>query len=458
MDREALLDRVATELFGYLMDGELSRDDLAAAIRPDSLDATFDEYEALVDLHFVLSDPVVSFVERLPERLRQLNTETERDRRVTRGEIRGRIEWSDTYQHRLAGGGTDGAVYVCSRREETRDTAENRLLGYVVERIADALGTAEPYLDGDAAWVEATWEGDPNLRDRFVRLRETNVHLGAIDVPDRREITDRMVRAAATARQPLYRRAAELYRRHREFRRGDEAALRRLLADTTVLPSDEADLFELYVLFETIRALESVAGTDALPGRTVGSHTLHTLVPGRSGPAAAFDGDPGFDVFYDQSGASLDLSFRVDPEAPPGEFSRGDAAAVYGDRAARELFGGSGGPNTKRPDVLLAPERPGEDPTAEYLVVEVKHSTRESTIKDGVRELTRYLAYMRRDGEPVFDRRGYQGSGINGLLVVGDVGEEIPSPDEQAHLPVTVVGASDLPIVLPDLLVELLSR
>lgn len=450
MDREALLDRVGTELFGYLMEGELSRDEFAGVIRPEELSERYNEYDSLAALHFVLSEPVVSFVRRLPERLRQLKTETTRQQRVTDGAIQGRIEWNETYRRRVSQG-TNGAQYVCSRREETRVTPENVLLKYVVEQIAETLGAAEQYFETESTWVMETWDGEPSLRKEFLRLRNRNVHLQSLPVPDEADMTDRMVRKAETARQPLYRQAAMLYDLYRDYIEGDEEVLRAVLADATVLPEDEADLFELYVLFELINSMTAVGG-ERVP--TLGDPTLNTLLPGRRGPAAVFDGEQEFNLFYDQSGQALQCSFSVEPEVSPEEYSRSDAATVYGDRAAESLFHRGGGPSTKRPDVLVAPTHPRKEPTQEYLVVEVKYSTRKATIKSGIRELAEYLAYFRRDGSPVFERRGYMGSGINGLLVVGDR-DDIPPPEAQTRLPITVVPASDLPTVLPELLVEL---
>lgn len=452
MDRESLIERVGAELFGYLMEGQLSRNDFAAAVRPDSLEERYDEYEQLAKLHFLLSEPVIEFVDRLPERLRQLKTETTRERQVHKGAIRGRVEWSDTYRRRT-GGDVDQTQYVCTQREETRDTPENLILKYVIEELAETLITTEEYFNQDANWVAETWGGDQMLRNQFLRLREQNVHLQALDRPTEADITPRMVRTAETAREALYRQAAFLYSRNRQYLNGDKQILRDILADATVLPEDEANLFELYVLFETIQALSGIADQCQPP---LGSYTLKTLRTGRSGPVAVFNGRQEYNVFYDQSGQSLNCSFYVDPASPPEQYSRGDAAATYGDRTASNIFGSESGPRTKRPDVLIAPRYPQDDPTGDYLIIEVKHSTRESTIQDGIRELTQYLAYFRRDGTPVFQRRGYMGCGLNGLLVVGERAD-LPPPTEQSKYPVTIVRGTELPNVLPDILTELLA-
>lgn len=450
MDREFLIERVGAELFGYLMEGRLSRDDFAAAIRPESLEQRYEEYEQLADLHFLLSEPVVEFVERLPQRLRQLKTETTRERQISGGAIQGRIDWSETYRRRVSGG-ANRSQYVCSNRRETRETPENLLLKYIVEELAEILQATEKYFDESTNWINQTWGGNQMLRTQFFRLREQNVHLQALNKPAHSDITPRMISKAENARKQLYRHAALLYSRYQRYQNGDEQILRNILNDATVLPEDEANLYELYVLFETINALDAI-GNQCQP--SLGSHTVKTLRSGRTGPVAVFDGEQEYNLFYDQSGQSLDCSFYIEPEVPPEQHSRGDAVATYGDKISSGIFGTRNKLSTKRPDILIAPRHPQKDPAKEYVIIEVKHSTNKATIKDGIREITQYLAYFRRDGDPVFEQPSYMGCGLNGLLLVGDR-EDIPSISEQCRYPITVIPGTELPCMLPELFIEI---
>jgi hypothetical protein len=85
---------------------------------------------------------------------------------------------------------------------------------------------------------------------------ERNVHVTRIRDPETYEPTDRMLQSAELARNEIYREAAALLRDHRQSRRGNEVALRELLDRTTITPDDEETLFELYVLFRYVHAIE----------------------------------------------------------------------------------------------------------------------------------------------------------------------------------------------------------
>jgi len=82
----------------------------------------------------------------------------------------------------------------------------------------------------------------------------------------------------------------------------------------------------------------------------------------------------------------------------------------------------------------------------EYLIVEVKNSTNEDTIRRGVKETLEYLAFLRVNKECVFGHEDgdYFGSGWNGLLVVQDFEEETVSLEEQSDQEMAVLQASEL--------------
>ena len=70
-----------------------------------------------------------------------------------------------------------------------------------------------------------------------------------------------------------------------------------------------------------------------------------------------------------------------------------------------------------------------EDSDHEYLIVEVKNSANEDTIRRGIKETLEYLAFLRLNEEYIFgrDTEEYFRSGWNGLLVVQDLKRETAS-------------------------------
>jgi len=96
MDRQDFVDAVAEDLFTYVMQGSISERHVASEIKPTGLDERFEDFDSLIDLHFVLRPDVVDFVEQLPRRLRSIKTQTRNVQAVSRGEISGRIRWDST--------------------------------------------------------------------------------------------------------------------------------------------------------------------------------------------------------------------------------------------------------------------------------------------------------------------------------------------------------------------------
>jgi len=111
---------------------------------------------------------------------------------------------------------------------------------------------------------------------------------------------------------------------------------------------------------------------------------------------------------------------------------------------------------------VLALEVKQTDPLQyEYLIAEIKHSTREETIRTGIKETLEYLAFLRVNEEFVFGERGdtdpqYFGSGWNGLLVVQDLEQETPSVADQHDEPITILQAGELDAGLKTVLRELI--
>ncbi|WP_458191023.1 hypothetical protein [Haladaptatus sp. NG-WS-4] len=208
MDRDELLDQLTEDILAYVMHGAFPEREFASAIKPDALDERFTEYELLLDLHFILSPSVIEFVEKLPQRVRNLRTDTESVTRTNRGTIDGKINWSATIKQRYAQNPGDRSIFVCENRTEYYDTGENIVFKRLVAIIYETLREAEDYLKQDYAWVNDRW--DTSLINHLRRIVEQNVHVRRIREPKAYEPTDRMLNTASESRQQIYRDAATL--------------------------------------------------------------------------------------------------------------------------------------------------------------------------------------------------------------------------------------------------------
>lgn len=450
MDRTALLEQLSEDVFAYVMHGAFPESELAASLKPDALDERFTEYELLLDLHFILMPDVVEFVESLPQRVRTLQTETESVSRTRRGTVDGKINWSATIKQRYTQSPGDRSVFVCENRTEDYDTAENLVFKRLMAIIYETLREADDYLNQDYDWVHDRW--DQPLINQLRRVVEQNVHVRRIRDPKAYEPTDRMLNSAAESRHAIYRDAAVLLKTRRRLLAGDHDQLKHLLDETAITPDDDETLLELFVLFRFIATLENLQETNAM---------FETIATGRQ-EIARIDGpnDAELVVYHDNSARDRGLSFRPVPDRNKPHLSRTEKVHTAGRDVANAYFQNrTFQTNTGRPDLIVLELR-HEDGDRDYLVTEVKNSTRTKTIRHGIKETLEYLAFLEQDGERVFGdephNESYFGDGWNGLLVIQDLVENTASLGEQAGSEIAILQASEVEHQLEEILTEFL--
>lgn len=446
MDRSDILEQLTQDVLAYVMRGGFPESEVARSIKPEGLDERFAEYETLLDLHFVLKDDVVAFVRNLDARLRSVRTETERVSRTRRGTVDGRIDWAATTKRRYSGNPSDRSLFVCENRSEDYDIPENVVLKRLLSVVYATLETAEEYLNGDYEWVRETWKGDSQLIENLRRVMERNVHVRRIRDPETYEPTERMLTAAESSRQEVYREAAALLRTRNRIFDGDGDEIRSLLDETAVTPDDENTLFELFVLFRFVAALERLED---------GQVQFETISSGRQ-EVARLNGDREIVLYHDNSAADRDLSFLAEPEADAEVASRTERVQQVALDVANDYFQDRQFRNhTGRPDVIVLEIRDETADEREYLVAEVKNSTRTDTVRRGIKETLEYLAFLRVNEEFVFEG-DYFGTGWNGVLVVQDLDEQTTDVTEQADREIKILQASEIETQLGVVLSEIL--
>ena len=442
MDREALIEQLSEDILTYVMHGSFPDEHLAAEVKPDALDERFYEYEMLIRLHFILHPDVVSFVESLPSRLRSIKTRTKRVSNESRGGLGGRIDWSETIKRRYSRNPSDASLFVCENRSENYDIDENVVLKRLLALIYSTIDECEEYLSKDYEWVTERWKESEDLIGTMREVFERTVHVTRIREPKAYEPTPRMLQRAAQSRSEIYRDASRLLHRYQRTLEGDETAIRNLLSRTAVTPDDDETLLELFVLFRYIEAIEELSDE---------RFRLRTIESGSQEVAKLVDGDTEITVYHDNSARDRGLSFLSDvPEKDPKNLSRTEFVErearivtddYFLDRSLRATTG--------RPDVIVLEVQ--SDSNTEYLITEVKYSTRPETVRQGIRETLEYLAFLRDDGNLVHGERGYFGSGWNGVLVVQDIDQrETATLEEQRSI--RILQASELESQLTDVL------
>ncbi|WP_440769187.1 hypothetical protein [Natronorubrum sp. DTA28] len=448
MNRDDLLEQVTEDILAHVMNGSFPERELAQSIKPEQLDERFEEYELLLDLHFILKSDVVDFVRDLSTHLRSLRTETRTTSRTRRGAVDGRIDWNETIKKRYSEHPRDRSIFVCNNRTVDYDIPENIVLKRLVSIIHTTIREAEAYLRGEYDWVRETWKGSTDLIDELQRIVERNVHIRRIRDPDAYEPTERMLTTAADSRHAVYREAASLLKTRERLFDGDADAIRNLLEETAIAPDDQDSLFELFVLFRFVATLERMRETQP---------QYKTIATGRQ-EVARFEDEKEIVLYHDNSAGDRELSFVAVPDEGAENHSRTDKVQLEAQSIAGDYFDREFRNHTGRPDVIVLEVVSEDDSQHEYLITEVKNSTNVDTIRRGIKETLEYLAFLRVNEEFVFgpDEDDYFGSGWNGLLVTQDLDDESASLEEQSENPVTILQASELERNLERILREIL--
>lgn len=443
MHREDLIDQLTQDAFAYVMHGTFPERHFLDEITPAELDERFADYEMLVRLHFILRPEVVEFVETLPKHLRQVKTQTEQASKRRRGAVQGRINWPKTVRERYARNPHDRALFVCDDRTEDYDVPENIVLKRLLSVVYQTLIETRDYLRADYDWVTDRWHDNLELIDQMTDVFERNVHVRRIREPASYEPTERMFLSAEDSRSTLYRNAADLLKDYRATLEGDETAIADLLHSTLVAPDDDETLFELFVLFKYIGAVESLSEEE---------FTLQTIKSDKQEIARLHDEETNTRVvlYHDNSGDKR-ISFDASPEGEIEEFGRYEMVHHQSVETARQYFENETlRSSTGRPDVIVL--EVADENSREYLITEVKYSKRQETIRQGIEETLEYLAFLKQDDDFVFGpETRFTGSGWNGLLVVQDIEDrETASFDEQANQPIRILQASEVEQRLTD--------
>ena len=449
MEKNDLVDKLTKDIFTYVMHGEFPEEDFAESLKPTDLNSRFEEYEKLMDFHFVLREEVVGFVKGLENELRSISTETRNKSRVRRGSVDGRIDWNSTIQERYSRNPGDSSLFVCENKTERYDTAENIVLKKFLSVIYKTLKDCEDFLENNHKWSER-WKGEKDLVEDMKNIFERNVHVKRIKQPGEYEPTERMLNSAENSRKEIYRESARLLRKRDSIFSGDKDEIRDLLNKTAIKPDDEETLLELFVLFRFISTIEKIESQD---------FSLNTIQTGSQKVAYLENDEREISIYHDSSTDIENLKFKFNPEndVKDREYSRPEKVEIKARETIENYFDKGTAVHTGRPDVILVEIKEKDSDKREFFITEVKNSTNEKTIRRGIKEALEYLAFLRDEDDFIYDREALGGE-KSGLLVIQDFEDEDRGKDlDKQEGPIRIVEASKLGNKIKDLIQEKIS-
>lgn len=400
-----LLKEVQEELTAFLDSGKINEKELARTLSFEELD--IEDFERLKEIHFVLSEPVTKFVNKLPDRIRRIKTESYREKQISNGEIRGRIDWGETYKTRYSQNLEDKSLFVTQNPDIEYNIPENLVLKKLLGIIYRVVSTEIQNLDQD--WRSEFWSQDEI--DQIKRIFQRNVNIDRIKEMEDEELTSKQLEAARNSRREVYREAYDLYINYEKTMNNDfsDEEVQNLLKNTLIKPSDRPTLFELFATFKVIRRYES--GED-LQLKIIDSENKEI--------ASLKDESKEILVHHDSTGS---LDFNMDfPENPKDDFvKKSKKVSDHHSDALEEFVGRNSneGLYAGRPDIVIEEYNLENGKELEKVVIgEVKYTDKESTLSQGLRELLEYLNFgeYRDDELRKFD--------LEGMIVVDNINFE----------------------------------
>jgi hypothetical protein len=162
---------------------------------------------------------VSEFVFRIaPLLLQQLSRSTQRERVSLKGQVRGKVDWTNTYKARL-GAHADPSIYVCLRNSRIFDKPENQLFKFMLQRVKVCVERAPAYIRDWQSWsgnTDGGGESGPlHIGSYFASLSHYasvfNAHVSLREVKLPHSVGSQHTVAARAAKNTLYGRLAALY-------------------------------------------------------------------------------------------------------------------------------------------------------------------------------------------------------------------------------------------------------
>ncbi|MEY7850910.1 hypothetical protein AB7C87_17120 [Natrarchaeobius sp. A-rgal3] len=421
--RSNLAETVQRDLVAYLGSGR-PINQRAVTEQLDATGLSISDFDRLKRIHFTLSEPVRDYLDELPERLRRVRTANNVEREQVHGEVRGGVDWGQTYRARYAENPDDRSSFITRSTYTEYQLPENILLKTLLSILAETVRTDLAAID--QSWRRDVWS-DTDVK-AFVRRISRNIHLSRIDADEDTPVDATHLEAARRSRQPLYYEAYDLYQQYDRLRNNefDDPHVREVLFETLFVP-DTPTLFELACVFRLLRSLEEEYDV-----------TLHPI-EGESGAIAELRNERWqVEMFHDETGP---LTFNeMLPEDPTDEYLRKYGRVLdrhrdfLGRESRRPLYRG-------RPDlVIIVRKREEKRETPRKIVLgEFKHSSSQSVLSNAVQEIFEYLEYARpsRSASHRWDTDGYvvddDSVDFEGLVITDGNQPEDPQ-DDVVHL------------------------
>ena len=356
--REEILSEVKNYLYLYLYK-EAGINEIKNSIA--NLTGLRDEDISMLQrIHFLLSPQVQEFLSVAKKLVRNLSHSTVNQEIISRGMIRGSIDWGKTYEERSKEGFKNKSIFSCKTTNKIYDLPENQLFKFLLNKIAIMTkNTSDEGLKPlDIKESDNEYWHNTIIEARRISLRLKNKsHMR--DISDIDNVTPKMVRKTFKNKNNGYKAVVNCYLLYRSIFHEDDDSLHNLIeliSNQVLKPLNDNKLFEIYVLFKLM---------DAFPkdyNRIL--KLMHR--------------DSDFVSQYSKDNQTINLYYQNLPEGFGEKSKRLAISSSYND------FGIGAG----EPDIIV---EICENDSKRFRLIEIKNSSKNDTLKRGLNEVYAYL-------------------------------------------------------------------
>lgn len=304
------------------------------------------ELNTLKSVHFLLSTQLNEFIEILPQLMRNLAHSTSKEKVITKGVIRGKIDWNTTFKTRYSQGYNNPSLFVCTPPSKSYDLCENQLLKFVLKKIVylfeDALSFINLEINESDNWHE-------EVKLKYFKAKKTLKNVYFNEINDINLINPKTLKKAFMHRNQFYKKLANLYRLYDDLFISNDIDVLKSIVETQLLkPASDDTLYELYTFFKLVDKLEV--------------KELGLLMPKNNYAVLGYYGDCEVKIYYQ--------------EIPNDDFSYSKYKEIFKNYDIDV--------NLRRPDILI-------EFNDSYRIVEVKRTSNPNYIRDSVYKVLGYL-------------------------------------------------------------------
>lgn len=304
------------------------------------------ELNTLKSVHFFLSSELNDFIEILPQLMRNLSHSTSKEKIISKGVIRGKIDWNKTFKIRYSQGYNDLSLFACNLPSKSYDLCENQLLKFLLKKIVYLFENTLNFIDIKVNEID-NWHEEVKLKYFMVKKTLKNVYFN--EITDVNLIKSKTLRKAFMHRNHFYKKLVNLYKLYEDLFISNDLSVLKSIVETQLLkPANDDTLYELYIFFNLV---------DSLKVKKLG-----LLMPNNDYTVLGYYDNCEIKIYYQ--------------EVPKDDFSYSKYKEIFKNYDINVSL--------RRPDILI-------EFNGSYRIVEVKRTSNQNYIRDSVYKVLGYL-------------------------------------------------------------------